>query len=1124
MAFTLAGSNSPTIQAFVNALYGYTVGSATMTQVNADIAIYGTLRDTINAYYDAGFGTLTTKQVATSIVANVGLGTDANAIAYVTGQLNSSSASNRGNAVLSTLNAFASLTEDKTYGAAAKAWNLTVSKAVTYAQTKSTDVLTSVALKVVDDATAALATAVTTTPLAAGVDSVTGPDGGYLLVTGTASTFSPLDSIVGKGPKNVLALADTVAMDTTTAVGATVSGIQTATFTTTSTLKANTAKWTGLTDVSSSSVGTTTLTLGSSTNASAVVGTAAATVSKIDGGVNVSLTRTGGTANAAATGVNIGSTTAPTGTVTVTETGAIAAAATGGNIVVNGGTIDSISYTNSGLATNTSATLGTITLTGTATTTTVSVTSSPDALAAATTAATATAAAVTAAAGTVLGSVNISDLNATSTVLPNTITSVSVNNAGATTISSNALTTLNLSGTLTGGATAVTITNAASNPTNTTLSLGLGLTSLNLIKNNTATKPTIVDTNSEITTINAIMSSDSTLNTISDGGLKSLNLSGTGVLSLTTAPTTLTTISFADAAGINADLSSTLITAIDASKSSAKETLTLNATTQSFTGGAGQDVITISTDASQKITAGSAAGNEIILDGAGATFTTAKTMTNVTGFTTLGFGTSSSGTFALGTAATSSTTSGNITGITSLDVAAGAGTIVVTGNTATNLTLQGNATSVTITNASTTGSSDTMNITLGKTTVGAAVTVGTLALGDSAGVGIGTINIKSQNITGSLGGTGNTITTFTNGTNFGGMSTLNVTGNDALIFTGLTDNAFGTITLNNNSTDVGVAGLQTGALVTPFMSVLNLGGTNATTVGGITDTLATPLTINDTDTGAVILGTVTAANATSLTVTDSSGTMSLSPVVAAATSQTFTATGSGVITVAADTGTATKTLNLNGSVLFTGTISSTKGITVNGATDNSAVVLTLGDTGGINTDTVVLGNGVDSVISTNTHGTVNITLGSGAGDSTTTTNDGSSGSVNITVAGHSAADSFNVNSNVQTTASTLVGLTTITGAAKGDKLILTGDALASVATAPVAFPPVSTNVAANIIAAGAAAAVAHGSLTWTQGGNTYVYESLVAGGAAAVGDTVIVLTGTHTFAATNLVGQILLAS
>ena len=137
---------------------------------------------------------------------------------------------------------------------------------------------------------------------------------------------------------------------------------------------------------------------------------------------------------------------------------------------------------------------------------------------------------------------------------------------------------------------------------------------------------------------------------------------------------------------------------------------------------------------------------------------------------------------------------------------------------------------------------------------------------------------------------------------------------------------------------------------------------------------------------------------------------------------------------------------------------------------------------------------------------------------------GSSGSVNITVAGHSAADSFNVNSNVQTTASTLVGLTTITGAAKGDKLILTGDAAALVTAAPVAFTPVSTNVAANIIAAGAAAAVAHGSLTWTQGGNTYVYESLAALGAAAVGDTVIVLTGTHTFATTNLVGQILLAS
>ena len=139
MTFTLP-TNLSTVEAYVGALYGYAVGSSTMTQINADIVSYGGLNNTLNAYYSAAFGSQTTASVAKTIVANVGLGTDANAIAYVTGQLNAAAPAARGAAVANILNAFAGLTADTTYGAAATAWNATVASSVAYAGSNSADV------------------------------------------------------------------------------------------------------------------------------------------------------------------------------------------------------------------------------------------------------------------------------------------------------------------------------------------------------------------------------------------------------------------------------------------------------------------------------------------------------------------------------------------------------------------------------------------------------------------------------------------------------------------------------------------------------------------------------------------------------------------------------------------------------------------------------------------------------------------------------------------------------------------------------------------------------------------------------------------------------------------------
>ena len=137
MAFSLPTSLN-TVESFAGALYGYAVGQATMSSVNADITANG-LTKTLNNYYSASFGAAKTADVAKSIVSNLGLGTDVNAITYVTAQLNAATADTRGAAVVNILNLFAGLTSDATYGTAATAWSNTVANLVTYGQTQATD-------------------------------------------------------------------------------------------------------------------------------------------------------------------------------------------------------------------------------------------------------------------------------------------------------------------------------------------------------------------------------------------------------------------------------------------------------------------------------------------------------------------------------------------------------------------------------------------------------------------------------------------------------------------------------------------------------------------------------------------------------------------------------------------------------------------------------------------------------------------------------------------------------------------------------------------------------------------------------------------------------------------------
>lgn len=145
------------IARFANALYGIKLGSNTNTAVEEDVTNLG-LAATVNAYYNYSFGSKTSAEVANIILGNVGLAGNAAAEAFIIGQLNAAGTA-KGQAVLGMLNAFANLTSDATFGAAATAWNTTIASALVYTASNTEDV-------------AATATTIQTYVLEAGVEVV----------------------------------------------------------------------------------------------------------------------------------------------------------------------------------------------------------------------------------------------------------------------------------------------------------------------------------------------------------------------------------------------------------------------------------------------------------------------------------------------------------------------------------------------------------------------------------------------------------------------------------------------------------------------------------------------------------------------------------------------------------------------------------------------------------------------------------------------------------------------------------------------------------------------------------------------------------------------------------------
>ena len=468
----------------------------------------------------------------------------------------------------------------------------------------------------------------------------------------------------------------------------------------------------GVTQVTTTSVAASALTAAATQDVTMNVSAMAATAVTLDGGKNISAIVTGQQAGNFAAGA----TTAAAGTVTVSTAGVYADGAdnTLGTIGVTGGTVVNVTAltgvtaaqrtTATTDATNNTITQGAVTVTGNTSTTSASVTQSATVVEADS----ATAGKI----GETAGAVTINDAARASATTAGTITTATVTNAGATTVNSGALTTLNLGGTLTtvNAGTLGALTTAA----NTTLAVNL--------TGAVTTGALTVDT--DITTIN--INGAGTANTIAslvDASATAVNVAGSvGVTITAQTLAAAAVITSTNTAGTT--LSAALGNTQQFVGGDGADSVSVAATTKAIDMGAGNDVVTISTETLG--TGGSISGgtgtNTIV---ANTNTSTLSGNANIGGFTTLRV----AGAAAQG--------AHNATGMTALEVGALAGgasfTNVAAGTSLKYLAATGQTTAYTLANA--TGTADVLDMTISSA---AALNANTLTA-----AGIETINITN---------------------------------------------------------------------------------------------------------------------------------------------------------------------------------------------------------------------------------------------------------------------------------------------------------------------------------------------------------------------------------------------
>jgi len=480
--------------------------------------------------------------------------------------------------------------------------------------------------------------------LTTGPDAFTGGAGNDIFNApfNVGTTFTGLDTLIGGGGNDILNISSTGAF--TGPAGVSVSGIQTYNLSSTAGVSWNTSSTTsynGLTNETVTGSGAISLTTAPGVNLSATNNTPGGAATTLNGGAANTVVVSGSVG--AADTVSVGATTAPTGAVNITTNTAVAGGNSGSVITVRGGSTVTVTEN----MTNTTpgallSTNGAVTVTGSSNTTSVSVIQTGISPATALTAAAGnTNNAVSAQGGIAAGVVTINDVNAGSAAALGSISSVTLQNYGASAISSNALNTLTLSSTgkdstnsdVASGT--LSLTEGAAPGAPTTLNLNLGGGRLGAI----------TDTSNQYTTLNAVMSANTRINATAGGAngfvdnvLNTINVSGSGVLRIdgTSLSGSVTALNLSGAAGYRGDISGSGITSVTEANTTGGSNLVLNAVTQSFTGGVGNDTITISANATKAISGGVGTNTLILGNAGGATFTAAGTGANVSGFQTLG--------------------------------------------------------------------------------------------------------------------------------------------------------------------------------------------------------------------------------------------------------------------------------------------------------------------------------------------------------------------------------------------------------------------------------------------------------------------------------------------------------
>jgi hypothetical protein len=128
-------SNGTVLARLAGGLYNQTLSNSDFTSINAAIKTAADINTFANEAFARDFAGKTDAQVATTLLANLGLSSVAGLNNWVAAQLTAAGSAGKGAKIVSMLNDFAGMTADATYGAAATAFNAKATSALALSQT-----------------------------------------------------------------------------------------------------------------------------------------------------------------------------------------------------------------------------------------------------------------------------------------------------------------------------------------------------------------------------------------------------------------------------------------------------------------------------------------------------------------------------------------------------------------------------------------------------------------------------------------------------------------------------------------------------------------------------------------------------------------------------------------------------------------------------------------------------------------------------------------------------------------------------------------------------------------------------------------------------------------------------